>query len=70
VAAVNGDERLCAAVGGPDEVEVRVSDSTAMVRYLVLPQRPPHTENFSENENEYCEFFPRALLSRGRKKAA
>ena len=24
----------------PDEVEIRVSDSTAMVRYLVLPKRP------------------------------
>lgn len=34
----------------PDDVEVRVSDSTAMVRYLVLPQRPPNTENFSEDE--------------------
>src|SRR6266571_617325 len=29
----------------PDDVEVRVHDSTAMVRYLVLPKRPPHTEN-------------------------
>ncbi len=34
----------------PDDVEVRVSDSTAMVRYLVLPQRPPRTENLSEAE--------------------
>jgi nitrile hydratase alpha subunit len=34
----------------PDDVEVRVSDSTAMVRYLVLPQRPSHTENFSVDE--------------------
>ena len=24
----------------PDDVEIRVSDSTAMVRYLVLPRRP------------------------------
>jgi nitrile hydratase alpha subunit len=32
----------------PDEVEIRVSDSTAMVRYLVLPQRPERTEGFSE----------------------
>src|SRR6266571_2751825 len=31
----------------PDDVEVRVHDSTAMVRYLVLPKRPPHTENYS-----------------------
>ena len=34
----------------PDDVEVCVSDSTAMVRYLVLPQRPSHTENFREDE--------------------
>jgi nitrile hydratase len=34
----------------PDDVEVRVSDSTAMVRYLVLPLRPSHTENLSEDE--------------------
>jgi nitrile hydratase len=34
----------------PEEVEVRVSDSTAMVRYLVLPQRPAGTENFSEEQ--------------------
>ena len=32
----------------PDDVEVRVSDSTAMVRYLVLPMRPEGTENYSE----------------------
>ncbi len=32
------------------DVEIRVSDSTAMVRYLVLPQRPEGTENFSEEE--------------------
>ena len=34
----------------PDDVEVRVHDSTAMVRFLVLPQRPPHTEDFSEDQ--------------------
>lgn len=32
----------------PDEVEIRVSDSTAMVRYLVLPRRPAGTEGWSE----------------------
>jgi nitrile hydratase len=32
----------------PDEVEVRVSDSTAMVRYLVLPMRPEGTDGWSE----------------------
>jgi nitrile hydratase len=31
-----------------DDVEVRVSDSTAMLRYLVLPQRPDGTERFTE----------------------
>ena len=34
----------------PEEVEIRVSDSTAMVRYLVLPQRPNGTETWSEEE--------------------
>lgn len=32
----------------PKDVEVRVSDSTAMVRYLVLPRRPPGTETLTE----------------------
>ncbi|MEG3086884.1 nitrile hydratase subunit alpha [Sphingomonas sp. PB4P5] len=31
-----------------DDVEVRVSDSTSMVRFLVLPRRPPGTEELSE----------------------
>lgn len=30
-----------------DEVEVRVWDSTAEVRYLVIPQRPPGTDGMS-----------------------
>lgn len=34
----------------PDDVEIRVSDSTSMVRYLVLPQRPTNTEGFSEEQ--------------------
>jgi nitrile hydratase alpha subunit len=34
----------------PDDVEVRVSDSTAAVRYLVLPMRPEGTELYSEAE--------------------
>jgi len=34
----------------PDEVEVRVHDSTADLRYLVLPQRPAGTENLTEDE--------------------
>jgi nitrile hydratase len=33
-----------------DGVEVRVWDSTAEVRYLVLPQRPAGTGNWSEDE--------------------
>ena len=32
----------------PDDVEIRVSDSTAMVRYLVLPLRPEGTETYTE----------------------
>jgi nitrile hydratase len=32
----------------PDQVEVRVWDSTAELRYLVLPERPAGTENLSE----------------------
>jgi nitrile hydratase alpha subunit len=34
----------------PDEVEVRVSDSTADLRFLVLPYRPAGTEGLSEAE--------------------
>ena len=33
-----------------DGVEVRVLDSTAEIRYLVLPQRPEGTEGWSESE--------------------
>ena len=33
-----------------DDVEVRVWDSTAELRYLVLPERPPGTEDFSEEQ--------------------
>lgn len=33
-----------------DEVEVRVWDSTAEIRYLVLPERPPGTEDLTEEE--------------------
>jgi nitrile hydratase len=32
-----------------DEVEVRVFDSTADIRYLVIPVRPPGTEAMSED---------------------
>src|SRR5919108_5080521 len=34
----------------PDDVEVRVWDSTAELRYLVLPERPAGTEGMSEDE--------------------
>ena len=34
----------------PNETEVRVWDSTAELRYLVLPERPPGTEHLSEDE--------------------
>jgi nitrile hydratase len=34
----------------PDDVEVRVWDSTAELRYLVLPERPAGTEKLSEDE--------------------
>ena len=34
----------------PEDVEVRVHDSTADIRYLVLPLRPKGTENWSEAE--------------------
>mgnify|MGYP003382020111 CR=1 FL=1 len=34
----------------PGDVEICVSDSTAMVRYLVLPQRPAGTEDLSEEQ--------------------
>jgi nitrile hydratase len=33
-----------------DEVEVRVWDSTAELRYLVLPERPAGTESMNEGE--------------------
>jgi len=34
----------------PADVEVRVWDSTAEIRYLVLPERPSGTENMTEEE--------------------
>jgi nitrile hydratase len=33
-----------------EDVEIRVWDSTADIRYLVLPERPEGTENLSEDE--------------------
>jgi len=34
----------------PDDVEIRVWDSTAEIRYLVVPERPAGTENMNEDE--------------------
>ena len=34
----------------PNDVEVRVWDSTAEIRYLVLPERPAGTENLTEEQ--------------------
>jgi nitrile hydratase len=34
----------------PEGVEVLVHDSTADVRYMVLPMRPPGTEEMDEGE--------------------
>lgn len=34
----------------PDSVEVRVWDSSAEIRYMVLPERPQGSENLSEEE--------------------
>jgi nitrile hydratase len=50
--AVSEPRKVLAEFGTiiPDEVEVRVHDSTAMVRYLVLPQRPAGTESWSEEQ--------------------
>jgi nitrile hydratase len=33
-----------------DDVEVRVWDSTAEIRYLVIPERPPGTDGMSQEE--------------------
>ncbi len=50
--AVSEPRKVLAEFGTsiPDDVEVRVSDSTAIVRYLVLPKRPNGTEAFTEEE--------------------
>ena len=34
----------------PDDIEIRVSDSTAQVRYLVLPKRPEGTDELDETQ--------------------
>jgi nitrile hydratase len=50
--AVSEPRKVLAEFGTiiPDDVEVRVSDSTAFVRYLVLPMRPEGTDGFDETE--------------------
>ena len=50
--AVSEPRKVLAEFGTivPDDVEVRVSDSTAFLRFLVLPLRPDGTEGYSESE--------------------
>jgi nitrile hydratase len=50
--AVREPRALLAEMGTviPDEVEIRVWDSSAEVRYLVLPERPSGTETLGEAE--------------------
>ena len=38
----------------PDATEIRVFDSTAEVRYLVIPRRPPGTEHVGEEQLAAC----------------
>src|SRR3954453_18413481 len=50
--AVREPRVLLAELGSPvpDDVEVRVWDSSAEVRYLVLPERPAGTDDLAEEE--------------------
>jgi len=50
--AVIDPRGVLAELGGPvpDAVEVRVWDSTAEMRYLVLPERPAGTDGWSEEQ--------------------
>jgi nitrile hydratase len=50
--AVREPRKLLAEMGTviPDDVEVRVWDSSAEARYLVLPMRPAATEELSEDQ--------------------
>jgi nitrile hydratase len=50
--AVREPRKLLAEMGTviPDDVEIRVWDSSAEARYLVLPMRPGGTEDLSEQE--------------------
>jgi nitrile hydratase len=44
----------------PEGVEVAVHDSTADIRYMVLPMRPPGTEDM--NEEQLAELVTRDSL--------
>jgi nitrile hydratase alpha subunit len=48
--AVSEPRKVLAEFGTfiPEDVEIRVSDSTAAVRFLVLPQRPVGSEDYTE----------------------
>lgn len=50
--AVREPRKLLAEMGTviPDDIEIRVWDSSAEARYLVLPMRPEGTEDLSEEE--------------------
>jgi nitrile hydratase len=50
--AVREPRALLAEMGTvvPDDVEIRVWDSSAEIRYLVLPERPPGTDGLGEDE--------------------
>ncbi len=50
--AVREPRALLAEMGTtvPDDVEIRVWDSSAEVRYLVLPEQPPDTDVVSEED--------------------
>ncbi len=50
--AVREPRRLLAEIGTvlPDNVEIRVWDSSAEARYLVLPMRPDATDDLSEEQ--------------------
>ncbi len=50
--AVREPRALLAEMGSPipDDVEVRVWDSSAEIRYLVLPERPSGSDGLSEDE--------------------
>jgi nitrile hydratase subunit alpha len=49
--AVREPRALLAEMGSPipDDVEVRVWDSSAEIRYLVLPERPANTDDLDED---------------------